>query len=353
MTLSNFKRFLKNNFVFVFAAITLLLTVLCKSNPYYTELFYSKGIYPIIAIVLSNLSAVLPFSINDVVITVVLLFLITILFMLLLGKLNFKVGVRYICKTIAIIYILFYWLWGFNYFREPMYKRMNIEPIAVTDSVFNKTYEWVLNMAISNYCDYSGYNKDEIDKELEQSYKELQSFLNIRYSNGQRVKKSMLFSRLIAAASISGYFGPFFSETHMNKLLLPIQHSVILAHEKAHQFGITSEAEASFYAWVVCNECESVQIKYAANLYILRYMLRQSKNKEHYAEMKSQIPNYVIDDLIAMRNFWRAMEIPWINTFQSKMYDLYLKGNNISDGVNNYGGVVKMVCEYQLQKSEK
>jgi len=159
----------------------------------------------------------------------------------------------------------------------------------------------------------------------------------------------MLYSRLVAGVGISGYFGPFFNEIHMNQLLMSVQYPVILAHEKAHQFGITSEAEASFYGWLVCNNCESYEIRYSANLYLLRYFLIQTKDKEQFNAFVSEIPEEILQDLRNVRGFWKEMTIPTINNVQSKMYDLYLKGNNISDGVKNYGGVVRLVCEYKNQ----
>ena len=68
----------------------------------------------------------------------------------------------------------------------------------------------------------------------------------------------------------------FFNEFHVNKKVLPLEYPVIFAHEKAHQFGVTAESEANFYAWLVCRQSDSQVLNYSANLFILRYFFSQA-----------------------------------------------------------------------------
>ena len=48
---------------------------------------------------------------------------------------------------------------------------------------------------------------------------------------------------------VTGSMGPFFCEFTLNGDLLPPQYPATYAHELAHFLGITSEAEANFYAY--------------------------------------------------------------------------------------------------------
>lgn len=340
---------LLKNYLFWIVVLTWILTLYFKSNSVVCNAVYSNTLYPILASILSSISNLLPFSLNDILFSVVWIASLTLLGLVLIRKIKFKQFVIIGFKIAAYNYILFYWLWGFNYFRSDVHVRMNFDKIQIEDSVFNQMYFQILNVAKETYCKYDDFNNRKIDNELEEAYHNMSDQLNIAFPNGKRRGKRMLFSRLIAGAGISGYFGPFLNEIHMNQLLMPVQYPIILAHEKAHQFGITSEAEASFYGWLVCNNCKSAEIRYSANLYLLRYFLMQVKDEKQRKTFISEIPEEILADLKSLKLFWNEMHIPAINTVQSKMYDLYLKGNNISDGIKNYGGVVKLVCEYEMK----
>jgi hypothetical protein len=167
------------------------------------------------------------------------------------------------------------------------------------------------------------------------------------FPNGNRRPKYILYSRYFAGTSISGYFGPFCNEIQINKYLLPIQIPAILAHEKAHQFGITNEAEANFIGWLVCKNSSLPEVKYSANLFKLMYFLREIRNKEYFETTIATIPPYIINDIETIRTHWEELRYPTINKMQSKLYDWYLKGNNIPQGVDNYQGVVKLICDYR------
>ena len=62
---------------------------------------------------------------------------------------------------------------------------------------------------------------------------------------------TMLFTPLISMVGVTGSMGPFCCEFTLNGDLLPPQYPATDAHELAHFLGITSEAEANFYAYQV------------------------------------------------------------------------------------------------------
>lgn len=344
------KQFFKNYLLWA-TIITWLLTIAFKCKPNYCEALYSNGVYKIIAVTFSTLSKLIPFSLNDLFFSILCLAFISVIVLLILKTMKLKKALKLVIKSIAITYVMFYWLWGFNYFRLNIHERIGLSKHVINDSVFIKTYNTIVANAINAYVHDSIFNAEQINHQIEQSFKDLSDELKLSYPNGIRRPKSMIYSKLIAGAGISGYFGPFFNEIHINKLLLPVQYPVILAHEKAHQFGITSEAEASFYAWVICNNSEMKQVKYSANIYLIRYFLNQVKDETQYKTFINKLPPEIKSDLKEIKHFWREMNIPVINNVQSTIYDIYLKGNNISDGVKNYGGVVKLVCQYEQYKS--
>lgn len=339
--------FFVKNPLFIAVLITWLLNQLLKRNPHLTEVVYSQGIYPKIALIVSSFSNLFPFSVNDLLYTLLVIILLLIIVLLMIKRIKPLKALHYIAKTFALVFILFYWFWGFNYFRDSVYERMGFKASPVNNSELNNSFQFILNEVVSNYKPSFELNFKKADSSIEESYQELANLLVLDFPNGHRRSKHILYSRYFAGASISGYFGPFCNEIQINKYLLPIQIPAILAHEKAHQFGITNEAEASFIAWLVCQNSSLTEVKYSANLFILMYFLREIRNEDYFETTIASIPPYIKDDIDTIRSHWAELRYPMINKIQSELYDWYLKGNNIPQGVDNYQGVVKLICDYR------
>ncbi len=329
--------------------LTFILTKVLAKYPHETEIFYSNGLYKLIAIVLSRYSSLFPFSLDDIFLTSLILFLIAIIVALILKRKHIKTILPIFLKVIASFYIAFYWLWGFNYFRQDIYNRLNIEPSQIThedfNAVFNKLIVETNNLRIS----FADFNKLAIDSIVEESYAKNAQFLNVSYPLGKRKPKNVTASKFFSASGIGGYFGPFFNEIHINKYMHPLQYPMVLAHEKAHQFGITSEAEANFYAWYICKHTNSNQIRYSANLYMLFHFLHYNKSQTNSIDAYEFISKDVADDILVIRNHWKSLRKEPIEKMNTWFNDKYLKLNNIPDGVENYGGVVKLIIDFEKQ----
>jgi hypothetical protein len=189
-------------------------------------------------------------------------------------------------------------------------------------------------------------DRDEIDNLVETSYKQWAAKLKIPFPAGKRRPKPITFSRFFARAGISGYYGPFFSEVHINRHNLPVEYPFVLAHEKAHQLGITSEAEANFYAWLVCSQSNSKHLRYSANLAVLRYFLNHGSRLTEFSEIVAKLDESVVADLQKIRKHWLELRVEKIDQAAGKVNDAYLKSNKIEQGIQDYRGVVKFVMDF-------
>ncbi len=334
------------------ALITFILTELAAANPDITEKLYSEGLYPVIASVLSRLSSISPFSLDDIFYIGLILFFIILVALLIFRRVKAGIFSRFLINTLAIIYIAFYWLWGFNYFRVEINERLDIPEQTPSADNFTLALDHLINSANSYRPDTFDISYADINILVEKSYNKQSGFLRIDYPQGVRRPKPITFSRFFAKAAISGYFGPFFNEVHINSYLLPVEYPWTLAHEKAHQFGITSEAEANFYAWYVCNSSENMQIEYAANLNALFYFLYEAKKMRSYKTTFSKIDKKVISDMKQIINHWQKLRNAQVEKAASKANDTYLKTNKIEKGVDDYDGVVKYITEYLFTKND-
>lgn len=328
------------------ALATYGITQLAHKYPSFTEQWYSQGVYPFIAKLLSSVSNSFPFSLDDIFYLILIIHLLLVFVLMILKKIPFVRGGKTILNILGATYIFFYVLWGFNYFRQDLYQRLELKQQETNTEFFIQQLKTQIEITNQSWYPFENMDYYEIDGEIEKSYKSLAPPLKLKYPAGKRRAKEITLSNIFAKAGISGYYGPFFNEVHVNSLILPVEYPFVLAHEKAHQFGITNEAEANFYAWLVCTNSNSKQLQYSANLHILRYFLFQGYQLEEYPEIVKNLDKKVKQDLQCISENWKKLRNEKIDKAASKANDIYLKSNKIEKGIQSYRGVLKFILDF-------
>ena len=329
------------------ALVTFGLTELFAHYPMLTETIYSQTIYPEIAYLLSSVSQWGSFSLDDAFYALLTISLFVLLILTLLRKLKFRRLLLTIAQTLAICYVLFYWFWGFNYYRSSINERLQIGKSKPDTVQFVQVLEELIAQTNESYCTFDSITKTEISALVESSYQKHATFLKLKYPQGTRVPKSISLSSFFAKAGIAGYYGPFFSEVHLNDSLLMIEYPQVLAHESAHQLGITSEAEANFYGWLVCVKSDSKHLRYSANISMINYFLSQGRRLHNYRGLIQRIDKPVIDDIRKVQKHWSDMRNERIDKAAEKVNDVYLKTNKVKKGIEDYFGVVQFVMDFE------
>jgi hypothetical protein len=329
------------------ALLTYGLTELFARHPKVTEIVYSQALYPVIAFVLSFLSKWVSFSADDAFYAFLAFSLVVLMILAIFRKIKFGRLLLIILQTLSICYVLFYWFWGFNYYREDVNARLQIAKAKPDTVEFVKVLKILIAQTDSSYCIFKNVSYSTIDSLVEASYKKNASFLKIKYPQGHRRPKPITLSNFFAKASIAGYYGPFFSEVQVNDSLFTIEYPQVLAHESAHQFGVTSEAEANFYSWLVCSHSDSKYLQYSANISMVNYFLSQAKQLHNFADLVHQIDKPVIDDIRKVQKHWTAMRSEKIDKVAGKVNDVYLKTNKVEKGIEDYFGVVQFVMDFE------
>ena len=333
------------------AVITFIITLLLRQQPEVTEKCYAQGIYPYIASLLSTLSSLFPFSLDDIFYTVLILTPLVLLISIFTKRTKWKAAGKFLLNLLATVYVLFYMLWGFNYFRSPLPERLGIKDREADTEEFVQFIRQYVAELNQLHCDFETINKAETNRIIEETYQKLAPVLQFEYPMGKRPDKKITFSSFYAKSGITGYFGPFFNEVHVNKKVLPIEYPFVLAHEKAHQLGVTSEAEANFYSWLVCTHSSSQQIRYSAKLFISFHFFRQARGLEDYKKLVAEISPEVQADIDRISEHWKKLRNATMDKTASKLNDAYLKHNNIKSGIKDYTGVVDHVMNFSLDSA--
>ena len=337
---------------FGLAALVFLCVRLALHNSGLVEIYYSAGIYPFIAKLFSSFSHNIPFSLWDIFWIIIILLIISGLVLVIFKKIKFGwYGLR-VGQLVALLYSFFYIVWGFNYFRPAIETRIGWEKPNADVKVFRSILDSMIIRTNLSYTSVSASDYSTIDQLVEESFLKNSVELGLRYPNGTRRPKTMLFSSYFAKLGVSGYFGPFFNEIHLNSRLLPMDYPFSLAHEKSHQFGVTSEAEANLVAFVICTTSEDRRLQYSGNLFLLLYFLADASYLKDYHDYINKIDKRVIQDFRYRRRYYEGLENKTLDKMQTAVNDAYLKANNVEHGILNYNQVVALVITWYHNRSK-
>ena len=165
----------------VVAIITFGLTQLAYRFPGITERWYSQKIYLLIARIISPVSNIFSFSMDDTMYFILILTLIILIILLIFRKISLIKTGKIILNILAITYILFYVLWGFNYFREDLYQRLKLTKHEPNTREFIEQLKKQVENTNKSWCSFENWDKNEVDLDIEKSYKSLAPVLKINY----------------------------------------------------------------------------------------------------------------------------------------------------------------------------
>jgi hypothetical protein len=332
-------------------AILLFIVVFATSRMSDVAEWYTVNVYPLLAAILSFFSALLPFSLFDVFIVLAVISFFTLLILMIFKKIKWKKGLYVIAYSGLFLIAYFYFSWGFTYFRKDFYTRCNVRKSEYNAENFKSFAENFINDANTAYIKIDSMDKHAVNQKIEYQYEKLKDVLKIKYPNGKRKPKRMLYESLHTKVGVSGYFGPFFNEIHINNFALDFEYPFTLAHEKAHQFGVASEAECNLYAFIVCATSDDAQLRYSAYVSTIGYVLNDYHKTfpDDYKIMLESIDGKVIDDLRAISAHWLGARNQTLSKAHKVVYDTYLKTNSIGSGIQNYSEVVSLlISTYNL-----
>ena len=318
---------------------------------------YAQSVYPVISHFLSSFSKLMPFAIGDLFI-----------FLSVLGLLFNPIKARYIQKKkwkqillnemeyLLWIYAWFYLAWGLNYSQKNFYQRTEIPYTAYTPEIFQEFVDDYITQLNRSYTPVNSINQDLIREETVRIYHQLSDSLGVNRPPHEHPRvKTMLFTPFISMVGVTGSMGPFFCEFTLNGDLLPVNYPATYAHELAHLLGITSEAEANFYAYQICTRSEAMGIRFSGYFSILGHVLGNAQRllpEEEYTRLFKRVRPEIIELAKNNQAYWAAKYSPVVGAVQDWIYDLYLKGNKIESGRQNYSEVVGLLISYQEWKKK-
>ncbi|MEI7509087.1 MAG: DUF3810 family protein, partial [Flavobacterium sp.] len=115
-------------FLPIFLIVQIVFLKALTYFPEVVERLYSNGLYVTISKISRKAFGKIPFSIGDIVYGILVISIVVQIWKnRKTWKLHWKDNLLKVTSFIAVAYFLFHLLWAFNYYRVPLFEKMNIE----------------------------------------------------------------------------------------------------------------------------------------------------------------------------------------------------------------------------------
>lgn len=339
--------------------VQIIILKIISFFPELVEKHYSNGIYPSISKTLRFILGRIPFSVGDIIYTILILMIIRWFWKIRKSwKTNYKSYFLTITSTFSVGYFLFHLLWAVNYHRVPLYQKMNIEKEYKKEDLLTVTNQLVEKVnSIHSLLEKNDSLKvinpstrKEVFKQTLNGYNRLATQYDYFKYTALSIKPSLL-SLPLTYMGFAGYLNPFSNEAQVNDKIPMYTFPTVSCHEMAHQLGYASESEANFIGYLASINNDNLYFQYSGSIYALRYCLRNwaVRDKNIYNSLLQQLHYGVIENMKESDLFWDDYDSP-IEIVFKKFYDNYLKLNQQKDGLKTYTQFIGLLVNYHTQK---
>jgi len=330
------------------------LKILAKF-PNTVESLYSNGIYIYISKAMRYAFGWIPFSIGDLLYTLLAVYTLRWLYLNKTRVLkDTKQWFLDVLTAISLGYFAFHMLWAFNYYRLPLYESLGIdkeyttaELAELTGQLITKANTLQLQLAKKDTVKVVlPYSKVKVLKMIPSGYSNLaKTFSHLVYEPSS-IKLS-LFSLPLTYMGFSGYLNPFTNEAQVDGLIPNYKFPTTGSHEVAHQLGYAAENEANFIGSMAAMHHPDIYFQYSGYTFALRYCLSELYKRDPalYDQLSPKLHTGIIKNYQDVRDFWNDYKNPLEPLFKTT-YDSFLKTNNQAAGMDSYSYVVALLVNY-------
>jgi len=339
----------------IFLVFQIIFLKIIAFFPEAIEHFYSNGLYVLVSKILRIIFGKIPFSVGDLLYGIGIFYcLVSIWKTRRLIKISWKNSVLNLLRILSVAYFLFHFLWGLNYYRVPLFEKMNLQQeysntdlFAFTEKLIIKTNE--VQFKITHHKNLKVnmlHTQDACFKMTQNGYDKLAKEYPFFEYKTPSIKKSV-FSLPLTYMGFGGYLNPFTNESQINDKLPRYGFPNVLCHEMAHQIGFASESECNFIGFLACVKNDDLYFQYSAYAHALRYCMANIvlKDETQFKILKSKINPGIIANYKESDFFWEQYDT-FIDKAFHAFYDQFLKINQQKEGLKSYSKFVDLLVNY-------
>ena len=343
-----------------FLILQILVLKVLAFFPEVVEQYYSNGLYVYISHLLRIVFGWIPFSIGDILYSILIILILRWFWKTRkTWKTQRKENLLRIVSSFSVFYFVFHLLWGLNYYRVPLFEKMNIEKeysdadlLDFTQKLIAKTNAIQLQLTKNESAKVVfPYTQEQVFKMNLNGYENLAKqhpFFKYKYPS---IKKSMI-SLPLTYMGFGGYLNPFTNEAQVNYLGPMYTFPMTTNHEMAHQMGFGSESECNFIGFLASVKNDNLYFQYSGYSNALRYCLGNWKVRDEkilVQLLKTINPGIRINYQESV-DFWKQYDTIIDKGFHA-FYDQFLKANQQKDGLDSYSKFVDLMVNYYKNKT--
>lgn len=346
---------IRKYFWVLFLCFQILFLEIIAYFPEFVERFYSNGLYIYVSKLLRITLGKIPFSVGDIIYGIVIVHLLIQLWKISKSwRTQWRNNILKIINGLSVAYFLFHFLWGFNYYRVPLFEKMNInreytdaDLIVFTEKLIVKTNEVQLKITKDKSTKVVvPYTQETIFKMTQNGYNHLaKEYPYFKYTIASQ--KKSLFSLPLTYMGFSGYLNPFTNEAQVNSMIPSYSFANVICHEMAHQIGYGSESECNLIGFLACVKNDDLYFQYAAYANALQYCMSAiaMKNQKQFENLKLKINIGILKNYKESELFWQQYDTFIDKSFHA-FYDNFLKLNQQKDGMESYSKYIDLLINY-------
>jgi hypothetical protein len=313
------------------------------------ERWYSTGVYPMLQQPMTWLSNRIPFALADVALVVAIAAWLVMAVIDLrvsrhrVGHALLRVAGRTVV-AVATIYLAFLGLWGLNYRRVSLERKLGFDPGALTaGAAHSATLVAVSRVnALHAQAHAAGWPpSDRIDPSLAFALADVARDLGAAGNTIPGRPKHTLLNLYFRPAAVDGATDPFFLETLLASELLPFERPFVVAHEWGHLAGFADEGEANFVGWLTCARADA-PAQYSGWLFMYGQLVGDLSRLDREDAVRRLAAGPRADLRAVAARLTRDVR-PQVSAAGWRVYDRYLKANRVEAGAASYAQVVRLV----------
>ena len=334
------------------------LMVLSVQAPDFAE-WYSQNIYPVLVSAIGRLTGLLPFSLAEICLYLLLAALILSLICLCIGiarkgKAGRRLFAWFSCAVLAVSILAFLYTagCGVNYHRKTFSSE---EGIIASDYTAEELQEICIRLTEEVNSRAGKVSRDsdgvmiltapEGEGAVEAMEKLAEAFPSLK--GYYPMPKKVAVSEILSYQGLTGVYSPFTIEANYNGDMTPYNIPFTACHELSHLRGFMEEKEANFIAFLACIGSDRTDFQYSGYLsgwtYCMNALYRA--DPEAWQETRSLLDKKAEADVWANSQFWNSYE-GVISETADRINDTYLRANGQADGVRSYDRMVDLIMAY-------
>lgn len=332
----------KNRILLLVLVFSLLLFIL---PAIWMDALYGDLIYPMIRLI-THLFSWIPFPL----LYLPILAIPGWLYYIIRTKKSWKALMVSHLRAGIYFFILFYWLWAFNYRRPGFESRFPVGIPKLDSTALAGELFYALHLMEATRTDQPGsYGADQIEDLIRPAVKTICH--NFGYDAPGKIRVKALYPKgSLLRIKTAGFYLPYGGEAYIDPGLHPLQLAFTMAHEMCHGFGVTDEGACNFLAFIATQMSTDSNIQYSGAIGYYRYVAGTYRYyfPRAYQEFRANMPSLLQNDLDQINEAMRRYP-DIFPKLRDQIYDQYLKLQGIKEGMSSYDNIIDLVRQARAQ----